>query len=435
MTNWQIVSWNLTRRCNLACGHCYLDATQRQRPLPGELDTAACLGVIAQLAEVAPGAMLVLTGGEPLLRFDLEELVRAASQAGLLPVVGSNGIVLDQRRARTLKNVGAAGVGISLDAIDQEGHDTLRGFSGAMQGALQGIAAARAVDLPVQLQTTIFEYNRRQVSRLVGLAHELGAVAINFFFLVCTGRGSHQTDLTPEAYEETLEDILRLQEANHGLLVRVRCAPYMRRLQGLKNGEERGSLAAWSGACLAGRSYFRITPEGRVTPCPYLPLEIGDLREQPLARILAEAPALVRLSGETPGGKCGLCDYRISCGGCRARAFAVHGDLMGEDPKCRHIPRADAVPELSSATAPVSDVAWHPDCAPRLARIPAFLRDRVRRHLEEQAKIDGVTVITPEYMMIHRPARMARAEMVLVRAPEMVMVNRIERSVGTPIVT
>lgn len=403
MNAWQIVSWNLTRRCNLACGHCYLDASQREMAGREELDTAAALGVIDQLAGVAPGAMLVLTGGEPLLRPDLEELVRAATNSGLLPVIGSNGVLLDLRRARTLKEAGAAGIGLSLDATDQEHHDALRGKPGAMLGALRGIVAAHAVGLPFQLQCTLFEHNRHQVRELTALARQVGATAIHFFFLVCTGRGSTQTDLSPEAYEESLREILRLQESYDDLLVRVRCAPYVRRLQGLGSGEERGSFAAWSGACLAGRSYFRITPEGRITPCPYLPLELGDLRERPLARILEESPELAHMRGELPGGKCALCDFRVSCGGCRARAFAAHGDPMAEDPKCRHVPTGEAVPEPLPTVGP-SGVTWGSDCEERLARIPAFLRDRVRRRLEELAQTAGVSRITPEFMHAHRPS-------------------------------
>lgn len=127
----QLVSWNLTRRCNLACGHCYLDAVQRKSEAPGELSTEAALRVIDEIAEAAPGAMLVLTGGEPLLRADLVGLVARAAAVGLMPVIGTNGVLLDDDRARQLVQAGAAGVGVSLDSAAPGFHDRLRGRSGA----------------------------------------------------------------------------------------------------------------------------------------------------------------------------------------------------------------------------------------------------------------------------------------------------------------
>jgi len=397
----QIISWNLTRVCNLACAHCYLDAVQRKREAGDELTLAEAEDVVAQIAETAPGAMLVLTGGEPLLRRDLEAIVAAAARRGLMPVIGTNGTLLDAARAEGLRAVGAMGVGISLDSVAPDFHDRLRGQAGAWEGAMRGIAAARAAGLAVLIQTTLLAENRHQIAAITDLAAGLGAAAINFFFLVCTGRGVTQTDLDQAAYEQCLTEIAALSQQREDLIVRARCAPYLRRMLGLKAGERSGGYAEWSSACLAGRSYFRITPQGLVTPCPYLPQAVGDLRREKLANIWSNATELQTLRHTMPGGKCGDCDYRVSCGGCRARAFAMSGDLMGEDAKCGYVKAGDAAPEQTPSA--MEEMAWAEDAERVLDRIPGFIRARVQGMIEKKARAEGITLITAEFMSRHRP--------------------------------
>ncbi len=401
-----LISWNLTRRCNLACAHCYLDAVQRGQARD-DVDSDAAREVIAQIAPLAPGAMLVLTGGEPLMRRDLPELIRAAAASGLAPVVGTNGTLLDPRRAAALRAAGALGVGVSLDSATAGFHDRLRGQPGAWAGALRGMAAARAAGLALLVQATVFEENRRELAAIADLAVASGAIAFNVFFLVCTGRGATQTDLSPEAYEQTLAQIVHLQRAQPQMKVRARCAPYLRRVLGLQATEARGDFADWSSACLAGRRYLRITPQATVTPCPYIPEVVGDLRKESLRTIWEQHPTLVRLRSELPRGRCADCDFRYSCGGCRARAFARHRDLMGEDPNCRHVRAPARPPEPPPAScagsAASAAIAWEPEAETRLQRIPAFLRERIRSRLEEHARREGVGVITGAFMAAHRP--------------------------------
>ncbi|MBI5718745.1 MAG: radical SAM protein [Burkholderiales bacterium] len=400
----RIVSWNLTRVCNLACGHCYLDAVQRRREAGDELATVEALRVVAELGALAPGAMLVLTGGEPLLRRDLDTLIEAAAAQELMPVVGTNGVLLSPARAQALRRAGAVGVGISIDSVESGFHDRLRGVNGAWQRALNGARAAREAGLGVLLQATLFEENRGDLAGFVALAKDTGAMALNFFFLVCTGRGVTQTDLSGAQYDAALAEILRLQAIHPELMIRARCAPYARRLLGLQAGHGDALHADWSSACLAGRSYFRITPAGEVTACPYIPHAEGRLRETPLARIWAEGAGFVRLRHEMPGGKCGRCDFRISCGGCRARALASAGDLMAEDGKCGYLPAPGALPETPPcAAAHGAAVAWTPQARELLERIPGFVRARVQERIEQAARQESVTAITPEFMHDHRP--------------------------------
>lgn len=404
----KLVSWNLTRRCNLACGHCYLDAAQRKSEAPGELSTAEALDVVRQIAAAAPGAMLVLTGGEPLLRTDLLDLVEEASGKGLMPVVGTNGVMLDEKRARRLQAAGAAGVGISVDSARPDFHDRLRGKPGAWAAALSGMRTAHAAGLAVQMQTTLFPENRHDLDALADLAHEADALALNFFFLVCTGRGVTQTDMPQATYEETLAAIVALQRERPGMMIRARCAPYVRRLLGLRAGESRDGYESWSSACLAGRSYLRITPQGRVTPCPYIPEVVADLRARPLAGIWRDNAILHRLRGELPGGKCGDCDFRYSCGGCRARAVAASGDLLGEDPKCGHLRASGVPPEPPPRRNDAATVLrWAPEAEAVLDRIPGFVREKVRARLEAKAYAAGLATLSIEFLRANRPVGFA----------------------------
>lgn len=398
-----IISWNLTRRCNLACGHCYIDAGRRRRSFPDELDTADAGRLIAQIAALAPGAMVVLSGGEPMLRRDLAALVQQAAKGGLAPVIGTNGTLLNEPRAKQLKGAGAAGVGISLDSATPSFHDHLRGKPGAWKAAMRGVAAARRAGLPVSLQATVFEENRCELTALAALAESLGAIALNFFFLVCTGRGVQRTDLSPAAYEETLLALIELQRRRPRLMIRARCAPHLRRLLGLHAGETRGDYAGWSSACLAGRSYLRIAPEGDVTPCPYIPLTLGNAARTPLREIWERHPLLARLRNELPSGKCGDCGFRYSCGGCRARALTQNGELMAEDPSCVHVRSAGAAPEAPPHEAARAEVAWDPAAQALLERIPAFVRAHIRARLEECAAKEGRSRVTVELMRSRRP--------------------------------
>ena len=399
-----IVSWNLTRLCNLGCGHCYLDAVQRRSEATDELSTGEALDALRQVAELAPGAMLVLTGGEPLLRKDLPVLVRRSTLLGLMPVIGSNGILLDGKRAAGLRALGAAGVGISLDSATAGVHDRLRGLPGAWEGARRGMQAAREAGLAILVQATLFEENRRELAAIADIAESAGAMALNFFFLVCVGRGVTQTDLSQEAYEASLAGIVELQRRRPQLMIRARCAPYLRRVLGLHANEARDGHAEWSSACLAGRGYLRITPQGLVTPCPYIPEVIGDMTATPLREIWERNPLLMRLRTELPMGKCGTCDFRYSCGGCRARALARHGDLMAEDSNCPYVRPADAMPEAAPAILTRREVsAWEPAAAALLERMPAFIRGRVKARLEECAADEAQRLITIDFMRAHRP--------------------------------
>ncbi len=389
-----LVAFNLTRRCNLACAHCYLDAGQRLQPAAGELDLDTICPIIDQVADHSPGAMVVLTGGEPLLRQDLEEIVGHATGQGLAVVVGTNGLLLDQKRAAALQAAGLLGAGISLDALDPEGHDRFRGKSGAWQGAMEAIDACRQCGLPFQIHFSIGPHNHRQLEGMVDFARSVGAVVLNLFFLVCVGRGEAMTGLEPELMEQLLERIIALEASTPGLLVRARCAPQYKSIAHRLHPERPLTRATGyeGGGCLAGRHYARITAEGDLTACPYIESVEGSLLEQPFARLWQESPRLQQLralwSGEADyGGRCGICEYRLLCGGCRARPLAAGGELHDSDPTCRHEPSAGQL--IRPMEQHEGLLEWSTEAKRRLERVPPFLRSRVERRAEELARNSG----------------------------------------------
>src|SRR5438067_10633002 len=323
-----VVAWNLTRRCNLECAHCYLAAGPSESAAT-ELDTAACLEIIDQLLRVNPAPLLILSGGEPLLREDLTEIARYASGNGATVVVGTNGTLLSDDRIATLKQAGVQGLAVSVDSLRPSYHDNFRHGRGALADVQAALARLSAARLDFIVQTTVTRGNRAELERLVDWSAEQGAVSFNCYFLVSTGRGAALTDLAPADYEAVLADLARWERAYRGrMLVRAKCAPHFMRQ--VRQTDPDSPVLSYQTRCPCGTQYCRITPDGKLTPCPYLPEVAGDLRTQSFADLWRSAPLFRRLREGALGGKCGVCEYRALCGGCRARAFALTGDVLAD---------------------------------------------------------------------------------------------------------
>lgn len=369
--------------------------------------THEAVAFIEQLATLCPGAMLVFSGGEPLMRADLSSLVSHAAHMGLLPVLGTNGVLLSDERARDLAESGLKGVGLSLDSLDARKHDEFRGVPGTWRKTLAAIESCRRHGLAVQIHTTATRENHMEIPELIAFAAEQGAAAFNLFFLVCTGRGQEMTDITPAQYEAALRLLASAQESYRGrMLVRARCAPHFVRLV-----HERGAeIAAATAGCMAGTEYMRVTPEADVTPCPYVPAAAGNLRVDSLAHIWETAPVLAQLRRPNLTGRCGACEYKQLCGGCRARALAASGDLMAEDPWCEYEPGQSDSVALKLEGAANAEPEWTREAQARLARVPAALRPMVERGVVAYARSKGLGEITPELMreMRARAGRMNR---------------------------
>lgn len=387
-----LVSWNLTKRCNLRCSHCYLDAVDLEGAT--DIDTISALRIVDEIASINPSAMVILTGGEPLLRPDLPVITSYASSKGLSVVIGTNGTLLTPPAIDGLIKAGVAGVGISLDSATPSIHDRFRGVDGAWLSTMKGIDALKESGLPFQLHLTVTRENKDSLNDVIGLAKEKGATAVNIFFLVCTGRGQQMTDLSPSEYEGVLEEIARADEAPGGVMVRARCAPHIVRIAHRIDPDGSMARGATSG-CIAATGYMRITPEGIVTPCPYIPpsAQAPAIGQKSLLEIWEEDPLFLLMRGRTLEGRCGVCEFKETCGGCRARAFASGNTLSGEDPWCEYTPSTDASDKKRYAVP-----TWTVEAEERLNKAPAFLRPMIRRGAEAYARAKGLTEITPEIM-------------------------------------
>jgi AdoMet-dependent heme synthase len=437
-----VVSWNLTYRCNLACEHCYLDAGGT--PLVGtenfadrsELGTEECFRVIDEIATFAPECLTILTGGEPLLRRDILEIVQRAAERGLWVVVGTNGVRITENLARRLADAGARGLSLSLDALDPDRHDRFRNVRGAWRNTVEGAEILTRTGLPFIVQTTAGSHNLGELDAIADFAHDcLAARVWNLYFLVPTGRGQFVSDMTPAQYDEVLASLYRIQKKyDRRMLVNAKCAPHYiktvlenaRRPASAQAGaaadpipEDGGSASPFSrirtysggaGGCPAGTHYMGIRPNGDVTPCPYLPVFAGTLRHASLADLWTSSELFAGIRRRTSlGGRCGACEMNGHCGGCRARAYGMTGDLMAEDPLCTHTPGTFAgspllaIQDRTSVSGPPPiqygpesppTIAWDDAAAARMKKIPAFVRGMVVRAVEESCRKSGLDRVT-----------------------------------------
>lgn len=265
------------------------------------------------------------------MRPDIIELVKYASDLHLLPVFGTNGTLITLDMARKLKAAGAKGMGISLDSLDKAKHDKFRSFPGGWDGAVQGMKNCREVGLPFQIHTTVMDWNQQELEAMTDFAVEIGAKAHHFFFLVPTGRAAtiEEESLRAEQYEDVLTRIMKKQQ-EVSIELKPTCAP-----QFLRIADQLGVKSRFHRGCLAGLSYCIISPKGKVQPCAYLNMELGDVRKIPFDEIWAKNEVLQKLRTLDYSGGCGVCEYKGVCGGCRARAAYYHNDdYMAEEPWC-----------------------------------------------------------------------------------------------------
>ncbi|MCH8134928.1 MAG: SPASM domain-containing protein, partial [Proteobacteria bacterium] len=318
---------------------------------------------------------------------------------GLAMVVGTNGMMLTEHRVRSLKCAGVLGLGISVDSLDPAHHDRFRGRPGAWAKTMAGIEACRRNEVSFQIHFSITENNAHELPAMIDFARSCGARVLNIFFLICTGRGESVTDLTPQRYEQILGELIEAQEQCSDLIIRARCAPHFKRIAHQRNpGSALNRISGQDGdGCIAGTHYCRITPEGAVTACPYIPDEVGSIRRDSFRTLWANSPALQALREPKLRGACGACEYRKLCGGCRARPLALGGDLMDSDPWCVYQPRGGPVIQPLSDAAH-GNICWSSEATQRLHRIPGFLRRMVKKRAEAYVAEMGLSCVTPEHL-------------------------------------
>ena len=395
----RLIFWEVTKGCNLRCIHCRASATELSSPQ--DLSTRAALGIIDQIADAA-NPILVLSGGEPLYRSDIFQLARYATDRGLRVALATNGTLVTRDVARMIVDSGVKRVSISLDGADAATHDSFRGIPGAFEAAVQGLRNLKSLGMSVQINMTIARHNARQLPDVLNLARSLGADALHTFLLVPVGCGvdiAAEQMVAPEEYEEMLNRFYD-QSLEGGIELKATCAPHYFRVVRQRRVLERKAAAvsaqiakaalegspdqtgigpteammpgstgisilpqgarpggghlgghphdmnAMTKGCLAGTGVCFISHQGEVFPCGYLPVMAGDLRKQSFEDIWRDAEVFnaLRDTGNLKG-KCGCCEFRNVCMGCRARAYAATGDYLSEEPFCVYQPRMTATKE------------------------------------------------------------------------------------------
>lgn len=378
----RLVFWETTAGCNLACIHCRR-VTVADQLLPQDLTTDEAFGLIDQIASFAR-PIFVLSGGEPLFRPDIFDIARYASDAGLIVALATNGTLIDTAVAAEIKAAGIRRVSVSFDGADAPTHDLFRG-KGAFNAALHGIEQLNKVGVPFQINTTVARHNADQMPETLALAKEMGAAALHLFLLVPVGCGveiAEDQQIQPDKYEEILNWMYDA-EMEGGIELKATCAPHYFRIARQRQAEERrkgivrerpasmhrqrhagghpgehpgghpgghpGSqdengrhaMNAMTKGCLAGTGVTFVSHRGEVFPCGYLPVEAGNIRSQPFQEIWESAPLFAELRNpDLLGGKCGLCEFKNLCSGCRARAYGMTGDYLAEEPFCTYEPKA-----------------------------------------------------------------------------------------------
>jgi len=398
-----VVAWNVTQRCNLACAHCYISAGS-WHSAQSELSTDDCLRVVDEILAANSSPMLILSGGEPLVRDDLETIAARATAGGATVVVGTNGIGLTDERIISLKAAGVQGVAVSIDSLDPTYHDRFRHGAGALGQTLEAIDRLARHELDFIIQTTVTRGNRAELADLVDWAADKGAVSFNLYFLVETGRGEGMKGMSPEENDSVLAELLLLEAKYRGrMMVRSKCQPQI--MRHAFEGSSDSPLLNYETRCPCGVHYCRITPEGKVTPCPYMPAVAGDLMVSTFSEIWTGSELFASLRDPELGGKCGVCEYREVCGGCRARAYANSGDPLGPDESCAYEPDGSAEliqPAATSVTYGSSErefvLAWTPEAEARIGRIPSFVRGVVVDRVETWARENGHDEVTAEML-------------------------------------
>lgn len=373
----RLIFWETTAGCNLACIHCRR-ITVADQLLPQDLTTAEAFDLIDQVAAFAR-PIFVLSGGEPLFRPDIFDIARHASAAGLIVALATNGTLIDATVARKIKESGIRRVSISFDGADAATHDIFRG-RGAFDKSIAGMNYLHEIGVPYQINTTVARHNVHQMEQTLTLAKELEAQALHLFLLVPVGCGveiAADQQISATEYEGVLNWMYDAEMAG-GIELKATCAPHYFRIarqrqaeerrQGIfrerpashhrqqhaggnghpgghpgnghpGNEEARQAMNAMTKGCLAGTGVCFVSHRGEVFPCGYLPVEAGNIRRQPFREIWEDSALFTELRDSSLlGGKCGLCEFKNVCGGCRARAYGMTMEYMGEEPFCTYEP-------------------------------------------------------------------------------------------------
>jgi AdoMet-dependent heme synthase len=345
----RLVALELTRKCNLNCIQCR--ALAEFKDYEEELTFEEVTRILSEIRSLGQ-SIIILTGGEPLLRSDIFDIASYGSKIGLRMVLATNGMLNTPEIIQKMKASGIMRISISIDGASSKTHNLIRGEEGAFEGAVRGIKIAIENGMSVQVNTTITKQNVDEIDGILKLASSLKVASLHLFLLVPTGRAKELKDqeISPQKYEEVLHWFSK-QQSNYDMELRTTCAPhYYRVIKQMKvqhpdndtNLQEHKvhPLSSSTRGCLAGIGFAFISHRGIVQTCGYLDLECGNLRNSSFVDVWNHSPIFNKLRVlENYKGKCGSCEFIRACGGCRARAYAISGNYLDEEPYCIYKPR------------------------------------------------------------------------------------------------
>jgi heme b synthase len=341
------IAWEITRRCNLHCIHCRSSSGIEVKGHP-DFTTDEAFRIIDDIVSYAK-PVVVLSGGEPLVREDVFEIARYGSDRELRMCLATNGTLVSDETCEQIKSSGIQIVSLSLDGSEERVHDDFRSQKGAYAGTIKAADLFRKHGIEFIVNSSFTKRNQEEIPKVYRLAKDLGATAWYMFMIVPTGRGEEIMDelISREDYDEILDWHYDMEKNEDALLVRPTCAPHYYRVVLQKSKEEgeklkRRSLKFSTGGakgCIAGQLICLIDVDGNVLPCSYFPKPAGNIREKSFKEIWENSELFRDLRNfKAYKGKCGSCEYLHVCGGCRARAYAVYGDYLEEEPFCSHVP-------------------------------------------------------------------------------------------------
>jgi heme b synthase len=341
----RLVAWELTRSCNLNCIHCR--AAAEKGPYEGELSTDKVYEIMDGIEKIGK-PIIILTGGEPLLREDIFEIAKYGDKKGFRMVMATNGTLINEENMKKMIDSGIQRISLSIDGSTPEQHDDFRKVKGAFQSVMDAIEICKKFNMPFQINTTITKININEIPAILELSVAKGAAALHIFLLVPTGRGKElaEQEIPPEEYERILNWFYD-QHNKVPLQLKATCAPHYYRIlrqrakeEGKKVDFTTFGLDAVTKGCLGGKGFCFISHTGIVQPCGYLEVNCGDVNLETFDNIWKESKIFNELRYEDGyHGKCGICEYRKVCGGCRARAYEVTGNYLNEEPYCIYTPK------------------------------------------------------------------------------------------------
>jgi radical SAM protein with 4Fe4S-binding SPASM domain len=330
--------WEMTTACNLKCVHCH---TTGGSPRADELTTEEAKDLLNELSQFPNFRMMAFTGGEPLMRPDLVELLAYSRSLGFNNTIATNATLIDDGVARRLRDHGVVIAAVSLDGFSAKTHDMVRGLPGSFDSAVEGMRALRRAGVLLHINITAMEYNVDQIDKLMDLVEDLDTGILLIYQLVPVGRGRAIEDavLGKVANEWLTRFMARAQSSANAIMEPVAGPQYwsflLKRAR-ISNGIPRYLAEKVFHGCSAGRGFIYIKPDGAVWPCPFIEKSCGSVRERSFREIWTGSSVLseLRQREKLLKGQCGECEYRRLCGGCRGRAWALTGDYLAEDPSC-----------------------------------------------------------------------------------------------------